>query len=109
LNDPSHKDAITLGDAHNHPQNPALSEQDVRAMKRWRPSRVAVGAGQVSNRGTMMFFRDKRTGKCNAVLFDNQSLTVSALHNGKWLEIGTVLNDQGHIQLHDGMDWLSEQ
>ncbi len=56
-----------------------------------------------------MFFRDKRTGKCNAVLFDNQSLTVSALRNGKWLEIGTVLNDQGHIQLHDGMDWLSEQ
>ncbi|HYO56285.1 hypothetical protein [Archangium sp.] len=109
LSDPIHKDALVLGDAHNHPHNPALSEPDVQADKRWKPSRIADSSGRVWDRSTLMFFRDKYSGRCNVVFFNNRTLVISALRNRKWIEIGKVVNDQGHIQIHDGMDWLPEQ
>lgn len=107
LNDPSHKDAITLGPAHNHPHNPALSQDDVRYEGRQpSPPRIIDSNGQVWDRGTLIFYQDPESGLCNVVLFNHRTLLISALRDGKWIEIGKVINDQGHIQLHPGMNWL---
>ncbi len=105
LNDPSRKDVIILGSAHNHPHNRRFSENDLSTRVRWMPTRIADSSGRVWNRSTMMFYREK-SGACNAYLFDNKTLVVSALRDGKWVDIGTVSSDQGYIQMLDGMDWL---
>lgn len=106
LNDPSHKDAVILGLAHNHPHNPALSEPDARLNSRLRPPLIADSSGRVWDRSTLVFFQEKDSGRCNVILFNHRTLVISALRNEKWLEIGVVVNDQGHIRLHQGMDWL---
>jgi hypothetical protein len=105
LDDPGHPDAIVLGSVHNHPHNRRFSENDLSAKARWRPTRIADKNGRVWSRNTMMFHREK-SGACSVYLFNNHTLTVAALRDNKWVDIGVVSGDQGYIQLLDGMDWL---
>jgi hypothetical protein len=105
LNDPSHTDAIILGSAHNHPHNPKVSNRDVSTDARLRPDRIADSTGKVWTRSTMIFYRQK-SGPCRTYLFNYSTLTISVLIDGKWDDIATVINDQGHIRLLDGKDWL---
>jgi hypothetical protein len=106
LNDPSHPDAVTVGDAHNHTHNRRFSPQDLSAAARWYPDRVVdKHSGQVWRRQLMLFYREK-TGECRAYTYDNASRVVSALRDEHWVPIGEVYDDIGNIKMYDGMDWL---
>jgi hypothetical protein len=106
LNDQSHPDAVTVGDAHNHPHNRRFSPQDLSAAARWYPDRIVdKHSGQDWHRNLMLFYREK-TGECRAYTYDNASRVVSALRDGHWVPIGEVQDDIGNIKMHDGMDWL---
>lgn len=106
LDDPSHEDAIILGGAHSHPNNRRFSREDLNVDNQWRPTRVFDKATQkVFDRELLLLYRE-RTGECRAYAFNNTTLVVSALREGKWVPIGKVYNDNGDIRLFDGQDWL---
>jgi len=105
LSDASHPDAIILGGSHNHPHNRRFSAHDLSSRVRWRPTRIADSTGKVWERSTMLFYREN-SGTCSSYLFNNQTLAVSALREGQWVEIGSVYNDRGDIQLREGMGWV---
>jgi hypothetical protein len=106
LNDPRHPDALILGYDHNHPGSRNFSPRDLSERSLWKPTRFAEkGSQRIWDRKTMVFHREK-SGSCSAFLYNNTTRIVSALREGKWIDIGLVYNEKGDIQMFEGMDWL---
>ncbi len=106
LNDPAHPDALILGGDHTHPHNRQFSSLDLRVSSHWPPVRfVDPATKRVWDRQLLLFHREG-TGVCLSYSYDNATRIVAALRNGRWIPIGRVYNDQGSIEMMEGMDWL---
>jgi hypothetical protein len=103
LNDPSRLNAVITGGDHTHPDNPRFSAGDLRG--NWNPSRAADNkTGRVFQREVYVFNK-RGDGKCVVYSFNYVTRIVSALRDGKWVQIGHVYDNEGNIEMFDGMDW----
>jgi hypothetical protein len=106
LKDPIHLAVIILGYGHNHTASRNFSRRDLSARSLWKPTRIAEKEGnKIWDRKTLVFFKEK-DGTCSTYLYNNTTQIVSALRGGTWVDIGRVYNDQGDIQMFEGMGWL---
>lgn len=106
LKDQEHRDAIILGKAHTHSNNRRLSFNDMSVAAHWYPTKAVDGeTGRIWNRGVMLFYREK-TGVCSAYPYDNVTRLVMALRGGQWVAIGKAYDEQGNVEMLEGMDWL---
>jgi hypothetical protein len=105
LDDPKHQDAVILGPSHNHPHNRRFSRKDLSKSARQHPTRIFdKSTGKIWHRSTLLFYKQEGSD-CEAYLFNNVTLSVSALRNGEWEDIGIVYNDDGDIRMMEGKDW----
>lgn len=105
LDDPQHLDAIILGGGHNHPHNRRFSRPDMSEARRWVPTRIADGrTGKVLHRELLLFYRE-RAGECRTYKYDYAQRVVAALRDGLWVPIGSVIDDEGTLELYEGQDW----
>jgi len=106
LEDEAHGDAVVFWAPHTHPHNREFSRVDLQVHIRWLPTRVAErGTGRVFARSILLLYREK-TGECRVYRYELPSKGVFALRDGAWVPIGHVYDDEGNVEMFDGMGWL---
>lgn len=106
LDDEAHRDAVVFWAPHTHPHNREFSRVDLKTHLRWLPTRVAEkGTGRIFPKSVLLLYREK-TGECRVYRYELSSKGVFALRDGAWVPIGRVYDDEGNVEMLDGMGWL---
>ncbi len=106
LDDEAHGDAVVFWAPHTHPHNREFSRVDLKTHLRWLPTRVAEkGTGRAFPKSILLLYREK-TGECRVYRYELPSKGVFALRDGAWVPIGRVYDDEGNVEMLDGMGWL---
>ena len=103
------KTLLITGPAHTHPHNRELSSVDMGSLKPegWSPvgpSRIVdPSTGKIWERELYAFFKDLNE-VCFAYRYNYATRTVSALREGKWVDIGKAEGIWGTFTLAPGQD-----
>jgi hypothetical protein len=111
LNELAQRSALILGPAHPHPHNRQLSRIDMGADL--MPGETPVGISRFYDRHTgriwdreLLAFYMELNGVCRAYSYNYTTRIVSALREGKWVQIGKAEGEYAEFKAFEGQDWL---